>query len=236
MNSKKIKVVFGLNSFMVGGAERQFVEQVKFFNRNQFEITLITLFQFPGKPDLYAELPSNLPVYRLNFANWRDIKSWIELLHLLLKLKPDIVLSGLFFSNTVFRLLKPFVGFAAIACEHNTYIDKPKVQQCIDRALSFISYRIVAVSKTVAAFTAKQEHISQKKFEVIPNGVDIEKLQRSISELPSKEILKSELGFQSSDYIILTAGRLVPQKNQKLLLDGFALFCKIAPSYKLAIV
>jgi len=234
--NKPVKVVFGLNDFLVGGMQRQFAEQMRYFDRDRFDITLITLFDFPRKEGMYNDLPENLPVHRLNFDGWFDIKEWFKLFNLLRHIKPDIVVSSLFFSNTVFRMLKPLVGYVAITREHNTYVDKAKRQKFTNRLLANLSHKIVAVSKTVADFVSKQEGITREKFMVIHNGVDVKKMQKELEKLPPKDELKKELGFQKEDKILLNVARLTKQKNHKLLIDGFASFRKNNPEYKLAIV
>lgn len=231
---KKIKIVFGVNDFLVGGMQRQLAEQVRHFDMDQFDITLITLFQFPDKATFYDELPNGLKVHRLNFSGSHDIKEWRRLYGLLRDIKPDIVVSSLFFSNTIFRVLKPFVGYISIAREHNTYIFKIKLHQFIDRVLSYLSYRIVAVSNTVADFTAQQEGIRRGKFVVIHNGIDVELIQNKLKLLPSKEDIKNELGLVGKK-IVVNVARLTSQKNHKMLIDGFLLFQKRFPDYVLII-
>src|SRR3989344_2482692 len=116
--------------------QRQFVEQLRFFDRSRFNIILITLFEFPGKDTMYADLPSDLEVHRLDFKSWFDVPNWLRLWKLLCHLKPEIVVSSIFFSNTVFRSLKPMGGYVSITREHNTYIHKPKLHQHLDRLLA----------------------------------------------------------------------------------------------------
>ena len=232
----KIRVVFGVNDFAVGGMQRQFSEQIRHFDREKFDISLITLFQFKGKEDLYAELPDDLSVYKLSFRGWWDIAEWRKLYRILRTINPHIVVSSLFFGNTVFRLIRPFAGYISIAREHNTYLHKPRLHILIDRILSHLSYRIVTVSTTVADFTARQERIPRGKFVVIHNGRDIPMIQKELFELPEKNALRSELGFTQNDVILLNVARLTSQKNHRLLIDGFAEFYKKNPEYRLAIV
>lgn len=233
---RKLKIVFGLNDFLVGGMQRQFVEQAALFDRQRFEVILITLFEFPGKETLYYELPADIAVYRYHFRNFRDIRSWRATARLLRDLKPDVVVSSLFFSNTVFRVLKPFVGYVSIAREHNTYIHKTIAERLLDRMLAPLSWCIVAVSKTVADFTARQERIPRKKFVVIRNGIDSDKMQAALQALPSREKLKEGLGFKQDEMVLLNVARLTPQKNHGLLIDGFALFARRHPHSRLAVV
>jgi glycosyltransferase involved in cell wall biosynthesis len=232
----KMRVVFGLGSLGVGGMERQFVEQVKFFDREKFEIILITLFQFPNQPELYSELPADLEVHKFHFKGFKDLASWRELYRLLKELKPDLVVSSLFFANTVFRVLKPLIGYRSIAREHNTYTDKTFFQKVVDRILASVSATIVTVSTTVADFTARQEGIPRGKFTVIRNGIDAEQAREKIETLPSRERLRQEMGLRPADLVFLNIARLVPQKDHRLLIDGFLLFLRLYPEAKLLIV
>ena len=232
----RIKVVFGVNDFLTGGMQRQLAEQMRFYDRERFSFALITLFDFPGKPTMYNELPPDLEVHRLNFSGVVDIASWWRSYRLLMRLQPDVVVSSLFFANMVFRLLKPFVGYAAIAREHNTYTDKPLWQRIVDRVLAPLSYRIVAVSGTVASFTAAQEGITQERFMVIHNGVDSARVTQSLATLPGKPELQEETGLAGASPLILNVSRLISQKQHELLIEGFALYARARPRARLAIV
>jgi len=234
--SNGVKVAIVIDNFCVGGAEKQLTELMPLINKNTIDLSFITLRQIEGMETLYDELPDRLPVYKLNFRGFKDISSWAALYKTLRVIGPDVVMPNLFFSNTVVRMLKPLLGYKVISIEHNTYVDKTWAKRTVDRWLARVSYRIIAVSNTVADFTAKQERIPRNKFVVIQNGVDVEKIQAILAALPSKDALKQELGFKSSDKVLLNVSNLKPKKNHKLLLEGFALFHKKHPEYKLAIV
>ena len=235
INSQKIKVAIVIDNFCVGGAEKQLTELMPLLDKNTIDLSFITLSQIPGKVVLYDELPSWLPVYKLNFHGFKDISSWVEFYKTLRSIKPDVVMPNLFFSNTIVRILKLFMGYVVIPIEHNTYVDKTWAKITLDRWLARLSYRIIAVSNTVADFTIKQERIPKNKFVVIKNGVDIEKIQSAIAALPSKDTLKQELGFKTSDKVLLNVAGLKPKKNHMLMLEGFARFHKKHPEYKLAV-
>jgi glycosyltransferase involved in cell wall biosynthesis len=234
--TKRIRVVYGVNDFLVGGMQRQFIEQLAYFDRERFEIILVTLFSFPGERDFYELLPQDLEVHRLAFRGFADISSWWKLMRLLGALRPDIVVSSLYFSNTVFRLATPFFGYVSIAREHNTYIDKSAGHRFMDRVLSHASYAIVAVSRSVAAFTAKTEGIPASRFRVIHNGIDAGSLEAGLATLPAAPALKETMGFTAADRVLLAVSRLLPQKNHRLLIEGFARFYREHPEYRLAIV
>jgi glycosyltransferase involved in cell wall biosynthesis len=228
MSNRRIKVIFGLNDLLVGGMQRQFTEQLKHFDRTRFDISLVTLFSFPEKPDLYAELPKDLAVTRLSFSGLFDFSSWMTLYTLLRREKPDIVVSSLFAANMIFRVLQPFFRYIPIAREHNTYVDKPLWQRLVDRILASHSQPIVTVSCGVADFTAKQEGIPRNRFEVIRNGIDITAFQQRLRAISDKS--------KEHKPILLCVARFQEQKNHLLLLDGFVKFLCIEPRARLILV
>jgi L-malate glycosyltransferase len=236
MTSHKTCVTFGINDLSVGGMQKQLTEQLRHYSRSAFAISIITLFTIPEREDLYYEIPADIAVHRIGFRGWWDYKAWRRLFQALYALRPEIVVSSLFFSNTVFRILKPLFGYVSIAREHNTYVGKPLFHQYIDRILAVLSYKIVAVSTTVADFTAKQEHIDRNKFEVIHNGRDIATIEKELAEVPGKKQIRRELGLPENSLIFVNVARLTPQKNQKLLIDGFSKFVHAHPNHILAFV
>ncbi len=233
----KIKVVFGLPSFVVGGTERQLLKQLKVYDYSTFDVSLITFFEHTDKKTLYDQLPPQVHVTRLAFKSNTDWSAWKRLLSILRTIRPDVVVSSAFRPNTIFRLLKPFFGYVAITREHNTYIEKNLIQKMIDHVLSYLSYRIIAISTTVAMFASRQAFIPYSKFLVILNGVDTDEINAFNQESQSiVHMIRSELGILSTQKIILNVGRLKPQKNQILLIDGFMRFYANHPEYVLVIL
>lgn len=232
---KKIKVVFAINDFVVGGAQRLIIDLFKYFDRDKFEIYLITLFQFPDKWEFYEMLPEGVKVYKLHFKKFFDMGEWVKLIKVLRETKPDVVVSNIFLCNSIFRILKIFLRYKIIVVEHNTYIYKTRAQIFLDKILSYITEKIVAVSKTVASFTAKQEGISADKFIVIHNGIDLDKINEAKKNFDKSKIL-NEIGANENDKIIVNVTRLTKQKNPRLLIEGFSIFAKRHPDYKLIII
>ncbi len=232
---KKVKLVIVINDFLVGGAQRLTADLVSHFDRDQFDIVLVTLFQFNGRDTMYHLLPDNAKVYRLSFRSFTDARQWIRLAQILWYEQPDVVLSHLFFSNTVTRVLSPLLRYRVITVEHNTYVGKTKLQIACDRLLSLWTERIVAVSPRVRDFTVQQERIDRSKFVVIKNGVDIESIMRAVSVQTSLSV-EDELGIPPDRKLVITVGRLAPQKNYPLLIQAFTQFCTKHSEYDLLIV
>ena len=232
---RKIKLVIVINDFLVGGAQRLIIELLRYLDRSRFDVVLVTLMQFEGKETMYHLLPKDIQIRKLNFRGFADIKSWTTLWKLLRKERPDVVLSHLFFSNTVARILNIFTKYKTITVEHNTYEGNKKWQVWSDHILSRFSQKIVAVSTQVMEFAYKQQRISREKFVVIKNGIDVEAVAEKASSTNALEV-RGELGVEPATKLIIMVGRLTGQKEPILLIDGFAGFAHSHSNYHLAIL
>ncbi|MCR4275101.1 MAG: glycosyltransferase [Candidatus Campbellbacteria bacterium] len=235
---KKIHVMFVLPSLLSGGGiEMHTLKLLRHFNREQFILSLVTLFERPQLPSLYKDVPQDVAIHRLNFAGASDIGQWRALYTLFKTLHPDAVVSSMFSANAIVRILKLFFAYKVITREHNTYEEKKIYHRIIDFILAPFSDVLVAVSSSVADFISKQAWISREKITVIHNGVDIGAVERFlIGEEQEKRRVRSEIGLLEDEKIILNIARLKPQKNHTLLVDAFVIFTQTHPKYHLVIV
>lgn len=220
INNNRKKIIFGLPSLAVGGIERQLIKQLEIFDREKFEIFLITLFDYKNIPNLYEKVPADVKVLRIGFKGKLDIGGFFRLYKNLKNIKPDIVVTSMFSANTIFRVFQMFFGYKSFAREHNIYLEKNWIQKLTDKVLSYRSENIIAVSKTVAEFASKQAGINLDKFVVIHNGVEISEIEKFKSNFSKKE-LRIKLNIKDDDIVFLNVGRLNKQKQQALLIESF---------------
>ncbi len=234
---EKINLVIVINDFLVGGAQKMIVDQLKYFDKTKFNLYLITLFEFPEKKDFYELVPPHVELIRLNFKIFWDASSWVNLAKSLSKCEAKVVISNLFFSNAATRILGLFMKHKVIIVEHNTYYDRQWHYRFINRLLAPLAYKIVAVSDTVKSFASKFEKIPLNKFKVIYNGINIDEITKYV-ESHDKSTLRQEMGFGPDEVILVNVARLTDQKNHHLLIEGFARFTQEYKDkkYKLLIV
>jgi glycosyltransferase involved in cell wall biosynthesis len=232
---KRTKVAIVINDFLVGGAQKLTAELLSRMDRSRFDITLITLFDFSDRDTLYGLVPSDVTVHRFDFSGFIDIANWYRLARVIMRERPQVVLSHLFFSNTIVRILGLFCGYRGVAVEHNTYVGKTRMQVLCDRLLSHVTERIVAVSPEVKEFTARQEGIDPSKFVVIENGVDAGALAARAAHADPSSI-RQELGIPQEHRLLVSVGRMTGQKNYPLMIAGFSRFAAAHPDYDLLIL
>lgn len=237
MSKNKIKIILTTNDFLIGGAQKLIIDTLNTLEGEPFEFYVITLKQFDGQGTFYGLIPGGTPIYKLNFKSFWDFREWIELIKILAKIKPDIVKSALFFSNTIFRILKPLFRYKVIVAEHNTEVKRSVTTIIINKFLSVFSYKIVADSRTVAKFLIEKEGIDRSRIQVIYNGVELRDIKKSIKELgPKREEIRSSLGISSGDRVFLNIARFTTQKDHRMLVESFGLLAKKRDDIKLIII
>ena len=235
MTNQKIKLLIGITNFTAAGAQKLAADHLNHFDRARYELALLTFFQEKDKDNFFHLLPGGINNYKLDFKNCYDIKNWFRIFMVLKEYRPDVVISHLFFSNAVLRVFKPFFGYQIIIYEHNTYVNKTRLQILADKILSQFTLKIIADSEAIKDFTVKQEKINPQKFVVIPCAVDYDKIQSQMIGY-DQDALKQKLGFGKDDKFVINVARLVKQKNHKLLIESFAEFSQKNFGYKLIIL
>lgn len=233
-NPNKIKLLVAISDFRIGGAQKIVLDVLKCLDVGRFEVHLVTFFATPKETTFFSELPDYVKVHSLSFKNFYDFKSWRATFRVLKSIKPHVVWSHLFFSHTVVRALKIFFDYKVITVEHNTYPNQKWLHRSIEKILSLVTYKIVAVAPGVIDFLVREVGIKREKCVVIKNGVNIKQIQTVVES----EVLQARatLGLIPTDHLIISVGQLIRQKNHKLLIDAFALFVKNHNDYKLVII
>jgi len=191
MSTRTHTIVVGINDLFVGGAQRLVIDVLKQPIFSDTEVHLVTFLEDVSRENFRAQLPVHVHYHHIPFPHHLSPIGWWRLGRLIARVRPQAVWTHFFFSNTVYRILQPFFGYRVVAVEHNTYTWKRWTHRLVDRALAHVTYRIVAVSRTVAEFTARQERISIEKFEVIPNGVNVADIKARVADLSREDALRS---------------------------------------------
>ncbi|HEX8591410.1 MAG TPA: glycosyltransferase [Candidatus Paceibacterota bacterium] len=210
-------VVVLINQLGIGGAERVAVDEVNELHRQGVQVTLITLARERETSYLAdCRIPDERRVF-LPHGSLYNLRSLLRLTLLLRKLDPDLLVTHLWFANTVGRVAARLANVPTIAFEHNVY-DRVKTwkQFFVDRLLQGWCRKIAAVSEDVRNSLAARG-IRKERIVVIDNGID---LARYSGAVPGS--LRKEIGAAADETIFLFVGRLIEQKGVDVLLSAFA--------------
>ena len=206
---KKITII--INNLGIGGAERYVVDSINELIKRNAYVELVTLLP-ERKSSFLAEC--NIPDSQktlVHFKSIYDVFSLIRLIRLLRKQKPDLLMTHLWFSNTIGRIATFFSRTKkCISFEHNVAFIKSKKQIFVDKILQHVSVKIIAVSDTVAQ-TLVDVGIKEKNIEVVYVALDT-------SRFASTKI--SNQGNEK-EFTFLFVGSFTKQKNIQNIIRAF---------------
>lgn len=216
-----MKITFVTRSMWAGGAERVISELVKYYAHCEDTCSIITL----DEQSVLYDIPSSVKFVAIGeiFKKNRlidKILRYINLRKIIKETTPDIVVSlpediGIFVIPALFGLNVPVI----VSERNNPWVMPWKRTTRILRKLVY-PYVDGIIFQTKEASSFFPKHIRNKGI-ILPNPVDLNRFSNT-------DVLKRSK-------TVVSAGRLVEQKNFKLLIESFSWFHKIHPEYKLII-
>jgi glycosyltransferase involved in cell wall biosynthesis len=214
-----LRVLHLITRLPVGGAERLLVDVVRGLDRGRFE-SLVCCIQEKGP--LAAELERfGVPVFCLDRMRSKrfDLPAVRDLARLLRRERIDVMHSHLYHANLYGRLAARLAGVPAIATVHNTYTRVKLHRRLLNRLLTGKRSHVVAVSEDVRRDLVKYDGIPQDRIAVIHNGIDVSRVQSSLS----REQARAQLGIAGDAIAVGCVARLEEQKGHRFLLEALAL-------------
>ncbi|WP_152656816.1 glycosyltransferase [Oceanobacillus sp. CFH 90083] len=226
MGEKK-KIFFFIYQLGSGGAARTMLNLLNNIDLEQFEPTLITL-NYDGDYEKYLKKEISfikLPTRRLR-------SGIIPFSKIIKKEKPDIIFSTIPNYNLIAiaaRLLsghnaKNIVREAALLGTEGKFNAKLKLYGLAYR----FSKKVVALSEGVRQNIIHNYKVNPKKIEVIYNPVDVGNIEAMKKQ--GKIAEEHQSIFTPGKKVIITAGRLVDDKDQATLISAFAKLNKNIPA------
>ena len=212
-----------------GGAERVIVSLTSELSKiKDLNITLVT-FDNIEDPSFYP-IHANVKLIKLGIGKTIEKTSILEFLKRLFsfrkltaKLKPDIVIG--FNSSAYIMLWISLLGknIPLISSEHSSYsyFQDKYLQKFILNFANFFSKKITVLSEIV--LKTFPEHL-QKNMSILPNPI------------MHNDGDRVDVGLTKNSNIILSVGRLSPEKNHIELIESFSLIANEVPQWKLRII
>jgi glycosyltransferase involved in cell wall biosynthesis len=222
---KHIRVALLTRSLEVGGAEVQLSLLARNLDPDQFEVTVITLYE---RGTLLEELKSAaIPVSGIGKQGRWDLFGPLRRLAKILKeLEPDIIHSFLAPPNIMAAVVKPQLdrcrvvwGFRASNMDLAQYDWSFRATEALQRLLVRRADRIVANSEAGRRFAISRGFPGNLQL-VIPNGIDTEKFVRDPAAGRS---IRDNWGIPPESHLIGIVARLDPMKDHKTFFRAAAM-------------
>ncbi|UOE93831.1 glycosyltransferase [Alkalihalobacillus sp. LMS39] len=216
---KKKKVLFFIYQMGAGGAARTLLNIINNLDRTKFSPVLVTL-NFDGSYE--SEIKDDVHFIKLETKRLsRSIKALAKIIK---EENIDLVFSTIPRVNTIAIMASILSGtkVKTVIREADNLGGTWKVNlQLIGFGLIYkLSNQIVSLSEGVKENLVSRYKINANRIKVIYNPVDLISIEEKIKT--GEVDRKFTSLFQTEDKIVITAGRLVEQKDQKTLLRAFA--------------
>jgi glycosyltransferase involved in cell wall biosynthesis len=209
-------VVMVINALTVGGAETQFIRLAAGLVQAGFAVQIVTL---QPNPAFGRELRAlGIKVHQLSLVRGMQGPSAIlQLSVMLLRRRPDVVVSFLFQSNLVSRIAAflartPWV----VSSIRNEYFGG-RTRELLMRFTDRLADVTVTNSQLAASSLVRRRVVSAKRLVVVPNGLDVCPFDTAAAR---REATRQKLGMSPASFLFLGIGRLTEQKSWADLLEA----------------
>lgn len=221
------RLMFVIEALTVGGAEHMVVDLANEFARRGDIVHVVCLTAIG---ELADRLSPEVGLYLLNKKPGVDISLPGRLRKLARRYDIDVVNSHLWTANLWTRIALVRSGIPIVATEHNRDVWKGLHNRLIDRLLSHVTARLIAVSEDTADFYRNDVGVADKLITVVNNGVDT-----GVYGNGNGEALRRSLA-SPDEFLIGTVGRLAEAKNHCRLVETAALLRQQGLPVRVAIV
>jgi glycosyltransferase involved in cell wall biosynthesis len=218
-----------------GGAEQVTALLAAGLSREKYDLHLALVTQDTLAP---KSLPAGVTIHALGARRVR----WatFQILRLVHRLKPDLVLSGMAHLNFLVLLLRPFFSPRTRVCVRQNATVSTALASDPHRRLTRLLYRIlyrradrvICQTPAMAKDLRDEISVSEKQLAILANPVDVEDL-RVASERSSQSVTAPRPVSEGPR--LLAVGRLVHEKGFDILLHALVTVREALPEVQLLI-
>jgi glycosyltransferase involved in cell wall biosynthesis len=231
---EKINILHIYQNSKIGGVQQQILNLLKAYNREVFNPIFCCL---GPKEEIGKEIEGmGIDCISLNRSRYNrfSLKIVTDLHRLIKKKHIHILRTHRYRSNFYGRLAAFLTGVPVIvASVHDNYRkDKRPARKMINRILSKMTDKIVAVSEEVKRDIMRYDKIAPSKIVVIPNGIDIKRFNPKGNFAD----IRKEFSIKQGAIVVGFVGRIVPAKGLQYLIDSIPYVKEEFKNIKLLII
>lgn len=214
------------------GVKRLFAWMIPRFDRNRFNVSLISLRRKDLSHDTLEQFGidvSYLGRHKFDPGTYGALKKVLE------AKQADIVHMHGYGATTFGRLCARSMQIPSILHEHANHGDTPWFQKVADSFLAPHTDLAIAVSETTAEFTIRARRMPAERTKVVYLGAPLDEFARphSAEEIASA---RAALGIAPEMFAVGTVTRLMPSKGNQFLVDAAAALTAKYPRLRVYIV
>ena len=240
--NQKIKVAHIVTNFALGGAQDYLLTTIQNLDQEKFDLYILAKLE-GERTEVLNSLENvkcfDVPDLSREISPFKDLIAIVQIYRLLRKFEIDIVHTHSSKAGVVGRIAAKLANVKVIVhtihgFSFHDFMSKTKRKTFIvlERIMAIITDVLLLVSKREKLIALELKIKPRKIIETIYNGVDFLPFSKSFSN----EVLRKELGFDSSHFIIGFSGRFSQQKALHILIEAFSIIHREFPQTRLLLV
>jgi glycosyltransferase involved in cell wall biosynthesis len=232
----RLRVLHLINSFEVGGTERQAVELLNRIDEKRYDVRLATLnWRGPLREEIAARFPS-APEFPLDsFYDANAVRQLLRLRRLILEERIAVVHAHDFYAGVLGVTAARLCGVKVIAAQRHLRLSDRRAHDWGTRYIHRLAHRLLVNAEGIRDEILRAGSAEAGKIIVIHNGLNAPADVRALRE-GQREALLSELSLPSDAKIIGCVAGLKPVKGHRYLLEAAARIMRGDPRLRLALV
>ncbi|PZX29401.1 Glycosyl transferase, group 1 [Cupriavidus phytorum] len=224
-----LRILVITTGLKLGGAEQQIAALARAFLALGNEVAVLSLTQ--GHE---IDLPAAIPVTELDMR-----KTPLSMLAaqrkarlLVRQWRPDVIHAHMVHANLFARVLARTGRMPPVICSAHSAREGGRLRALAYRVTDRWCALTTHVSDAGRMAMVASGAVPDERVIVMPNGIDTSRFH---PDQASREQARRDLGLGPDDVLVLNVGRLVPEKDQAMLIEAFAEVCRDLPKTRLMI-
>lgn len=212
-----MRIMLVTTGLKLGGAEQQVVALAREFARIGHAVLIVSLTSGNDIP-----LPGGVAVEILDMRKtpWSTMRALWRARQLVMQWRPDIVHAHMVHANLFARVLTRVADCPPLICTAHSFREGGKARMLAYRLTDGLASLNTHVSNDGRAGMIHAGAASAQRMLVVPNGIDV---GRFYPDPGLRECTRAEFGIKPAARLIVSVGRLVPEKSQDLLIRAFGI-------------
>lgn len=206
-----------------GGVEAIFLLQAQRVERSRYDLRICTFWKDGHMAAQLRALGYEVDVLGVD-PSIRNPEATLALYRYLAAQRPDIVHASIGEANFHAALVGKLAGVGGVILEEQGFPDRKPVGRAVHAVLYRLADQIVGVSDASCRYMIEREYAPASRVRRIYNAANADYFSPCTAR-PGRDVVE-----------IVTVGRLVPVKNQAMLIDAFAPVARAYPHARLTIV
>lgn len=226
---RPLRIMVITTGLKLGGAEQQIAALARSFIALGNDVAILNL-----TTGTEVDLPPGVPVTELGMRKTPAavLAALRKARHIIHQWQPDVIHAHMIHGNLFARTLARTGPMPPVICSAHSAREGGRLRALAYRATDRWCDLTTHVSEAGRLAMIASGAVPSGRVIVIPNGIDTNRFRQDDA---SRERMRRDLGLNAGEVLVLNVGRLVPEKDQAMLIEAFREVYRRIPGARLLI-